>query len=105
MSSLKIDYFPTRSQTNDLNNVSLLKLRQDAANMGELRGDLVLSDLGLGQRVHHALGEKPQDNVEFLGLGPSWEVVNLKGRHPDGRWEEARWNDGEWSVLSDLLDV
>jgi len=90
---------------NDFNNIGLLNLRKDAANMGELGRDLVLSDDPLGQGVHHALGGEPEDNVEFLGLGPGWVVLNPEGGHPDGRWEQARWDDGKWSVLGDLLDV
>jgi len=89
----------------NLNNISLLKLRQDTTNVGQLRGDLVLRDLHLGQRVHHALGGKPENNVELLGLRPGWVVVNAEGRHLGRRWEEARWDDRKWGVLSDLLDV
>jgi len=89
----------------NLNNISLLKLRQDTTNVGQLRGDLVLRDLHLGQGVHHALGGKPENNVELLGLRPSWMVVNAEGRHLDRRWEEARWDDRKWGVLDDLLDV
>jgi len=90
---------------NDLNNISLLELGKDSTNLGKLNWNVLLSDLHLGQRVHHALGGKPEDNVELLGLGPGWVVLNPEGGPPDRGWEDARWNDGKWSVLGDLLDV
>jgi len=69
--------------TSNFNNVGLLQLRQDILDLGELAGDLVLSDHLLGQRVHHTLGGEADNNGELLGLRLSWVQNKGHGGPPD----------------------
>jgi len=91
--------------TSDLNNVGLLQLGKDGLDLWELRADLGLSDLLLGERVDHSLGGQTDDQVELLSLRSRWMQLDPDRGHLHGGWEDGGWDNSEWRVLDNLGDV